>query len=151
MADDISEIVESGEPSPKVTDEEVKKTRDAMMSTSKSGRIMSDDQIRKMLEDQKNEESKVKEKPHLMHSSKSGPAMGINDLYKFMEAMQKASPNDHIESQEPLMHSSKSFSGPVFEPKELKKIIEGKNQKSNNIEDALQEEDPFSPEMKKQK
>ena len=40
-----------------VTDEEVKRMREAMLSTSKSGKVMSDDQIREMLEERKKESS----------------------------------------------------------------------------------------------
>lgn len=39
----------------------------------------------------------------------------------------------------------------LIEPKDVEGMIEGKNQKSNNIDDALQEEDPFSPNKKKEK
>lgn len=125
--EDISIIAESAEPEPKVTDEEVTRTRDMLMSTSKSGRIMSDDQIREMLENKAKlkAEMVVESKPHLMNSSKSGPAMTIDEFLRFMGAKQKASPKDDAESQEPLMHSSKSFSGPIFKPKDLEKIVEG--------------------------
>lgn len=53
--DELRKMVEDPAEA-KVTDEDVKRTRDTMMSTSKSGRIMSDDQIRKMLEERKKEE-----------------------------------------------------------------------------------------------
>jgi len=102
--EDIEEIVEGDKSAPKVTDEEVKRTRDMMMSTSKSGRIMSDDQIREMLENQKKEALKQKTDPH-------------------------------------LMPSSKSFSGPIFEPKELEKIVEGEKQDSNDQQKLLPEEE----------
>lgn len=125
--EDISKIAESADPEPKVTDEEVKRTRDMMMSTSKSGRIMSDDKIREMLEKKAKfkAEMVVESKPHLMSSSKSGPAMTLDEFLRFMEAGQKASPKDDAEIHEILMHSSKSFSGPIFKPKDLEKIVEG--------------------------
>jgi len=125
--EDISEIAGSGEPASKVTDEEVKAMRDALLSTSKSGRIMSDDKIREMLENKAKlkAEMVVESKPHLMSSSKSGPAMTLDEFLRFMEAKQKASPKEDAESHEILMHSSKSFSGPIFKPKELEKIVEG--------------------------
>jgi hypothetical protein len=80
-------------------------------------------------------------KPHLMSSSKSGPAMTLDEFFKFMEARQKATSKDDTESQEPLMHSSKSFSGPVFEPKELKKIIEGEKQEPNDLQELPPQEE----------
>ncbi len=42
-----------GQPEIVVTDEEVRATRNSMMSTSKSGIIMSEEDIRKMLEERK--------------------------------------------------------------------------------------------------
>jgi hypothetical protein len=122
-----ADIIESMDSDSKVIDEEVKAMRDALLSTSKSGRIMSDDKIREMLEKKEKlkAEMVVESKPHLMSSSKSGPAMTFDELLKFMEAKPKASPKDDAENHEILMHSSKSFSGPIFKPKELEKIVEG--------------------------
>ena len=71
---------------PTVTDEEVKRTRDMMMSTSKSGRIISDDDIRKMLEEQKKAESEIESKLRLMPSSKSiAPILEPEDVKKIVE------------------------------------------------------------------
>jgi hypothetical protein len=49
------------EPKIIVTDEEVRATRDAMMSTSKSGLIMSEEDIRKMLEEEKKAEKNTQD------------------------------------------------------------------------------------------
>lgn len=54
-----------------VTDEDVTKMREVMLSTSKSGRVMSDDQIREMLEDRKKVEPKHEKEQRFMPSSKS--------------------------------------------------------------------------------
>jgi hypothetical protein len=62
-----------------VTDEEVKRMREAMLSTSKSGKVMSDDQIREMLEERKKE---IK----LMPSSKvSSAILRSKDLEEMIE------------------------------------------------------------------
>lgn len=145
--EDISEIVESDKSVPKVTDEEVKRTRDMMMSTSKSGIIMSDDKIREMLEDQKKEELNQKSKPHLMPSSKSIDAiLRVKDVEEIIEGSKLEK-----KQETPLMHSSKSFSGPLFKPKELEKIIEGEKKDPNADPVSPPVEDPFSPTEKKEK
>ncbi len=62
---------------PTVTDEEVKRARESMLRSSKSGLIMSDDQIRAMLESQK--------KNSLMHSSKSLRAFSFEEIKQAVE------------------------------------------------------------------
>jgi hypothetical protein len=119
--DDISEIVESDESAPKVTDEEVKRMRDMMMSTSKSGRIMSDDKIREMLEDLKKEELKPKPDPHLIPSSK---VMIMEPIFDF-KTLEKIIENKKEEKKEgvELIPSSKS---PIrlLEPKDVERMME---------------------------
>jgi hypothetical protein len=117
--EDISEVVESSAPRPKVTDEEVKRTRDAMLSTSKSGRVMSDDKIREMLEGQKKEALKQKSDPHLMSSSKKIDSLLLaKDLKKIVEGEKKESKEEVI-----LIPSSKS---PIrlLDPKDVEQIVE---------------------------
>lgn len=105
---DIFEFVE--EPAvTAVADEEVEKTRNAMLSTSKSGIIMSDDEIREMLEAQKKERK-------LMPSSKS-----IDAILKPKDV------EEMVEGREPrikLIPSTKN-PGRILDMQEVQEIIEG--------------------------
>ncbi len=123
-----ADIIETMETDYIVTDEEVKRTRDMMLSTSKSGRVMSDDKIREMLEEQKKEELKHKTQKNLIPSSKSmDPILTPIDIKDFIEG------ND-VEKKAPLMHSSKAPLGPLIDQKDLENIIEGKKQDSNDLQ-----------------
>jgi hypothetical protein len=83
---------------PTVTEEEVKRKRDAMLSTSKSGVIMSDDKIREMLENEKKEELKYKKNPNLIPSSKSPiRLLEPQDVERIIER----GPSDFIKPLEP--------------------------------------------------
>jgi hypothetical protein len=62
-------------PAPLVMDEEVRVTKESMLSTSKSGIIMQDSDIRKMLDDQKTAAARQEQERLLMPSSKSIEAM----------------------------------------------------------------------------
>lgn len=105
-----------------VTDEEVKRTREAMLSTSKSGRVMSDDQIREMLEERKKEKK-------LMPSSKSIDAiLRPEDVGKLIQGSKTDKKSDSF------MHSSKAPLGPLIDQKDLETIIEGKKQDSNDLQ-----------------
>ncbi|MCE2959703.1 MAG: hypothetical protein ACK46A_08195 [Akkermansiaceae bacterium] len=117
--DDISEIVESDEGEFKVTEEEVSRMRDMMMSTSKSGRIMSDEKIREMLEDQKKEEFKHEKSRKLMPSSKSIDAILKPEDVK--EIIEGDEPKNLPELN--LIPSSKNPNR-LLEPKDVEKIIE---------------------------
>lgn len=80
-----------------VTDEEVRARREAMMSTSKSGIIMSEEDVRKMLEEQKKAAQKnhplfptVPDADDLAPSSKSpGRAISPEELRKQIESIQQ--------------------------------------------------------------
>lgn len=97
--EDVAEIVEDEPSEITVTDEEVKKMRESMLSTSKSGRIMSDDKIREMLEGQKREKAKAKAQAipeqNLLRSSKSfsGSIIEGAELKKIIEG-EKQDPSD---------------------------------------------------------
>jgi hypothetical protein len=105
-----------------VTDEEVKRTRDMMLSTSKSGIIMSDDKIREMLEAQRKERK-------LMPSSKS-----IDAILKPKDV------EEMVEGREPrikLIPSTKN-PGRILDKQEVKEIIEGeKSDFEKPVEPAL--------------
>ena len=85
------------EPKIIVTDEEVRARREAMMSTSKSGIIMSEEDVRKMLEEQKKAAQKnhqlfptVPDADDLAPSSKSpGRAISPEELRKQIESIQQ--------------------------------------------------------------
>jgi hypothetical protein len=84
------------EPKIIVTDEEVRATRDAMMSTSKSGLIMSEEDIRKMLEEEKKAEKAgptvpaVPDADDLAPSSKNpGRAISPEQLKEQIESIQQ--------------------------------------------------------------
>lgn len=105
-----ADIIETMDSDIAVTDEEVKRTREMMLSTSKSGRIMSDDKIREMLEEQKKE-------PKLMPSSKS-----IDAILKPKDV------EEMVEGREPrikLIPSTKN-PGRILDKQEVEEIIEGK-------------------------
>lgn len=88
-----------GQPEIVVTDEEVRATRDAMMSTSKSGIIMSEEDVRKMLEERKKGERDAPINPimpempdvdDLAPSSKNpGRAISPEELRKQIESIQQ--------------------------------------------------------------
>ena len=88
-----------GQPEIVVTDEEVRATRDAMMSTSKSGIIMSEEDVRKMLEERKKAERDAPINPlmpempdvdDLAPSSKSpGRAISPAELRNQIESIQQ--------------------------------------------------------------
>lgn len=111
LPDEVAEIVEGKPSEVTVTDEEVKKMRDSMLSTSKSGIIMSDDKIRELLENQK----KVK----LMPSSKSLDAVLVPlDLRGIVEG------GGSEKEKEPKLIPSTKNPIRLVEPKDLEKIIE---------------------------
>ena len=114
-ADVIEEITQETEL-PIVTDEEVKNTREAMLSTSKSGRVMSDDQIREMLENRKKFELKHEKEQRFMPSSKSIDAvLRRNDVEGLIEG-------GETEEKLPLIPSSKNPSH-LIDPEEVEKVI----------------------------
>jgi hypothetical protein len=80
----------------------------------------------------------------LMPSSKSIDAILTR---RDLEGLRRG---DEAKQRTDIMSSSKNPNR-LIEPKDVEEMIEGKNQKSNNIDDALQEEDPFSPDKKKEK
>lgn len=84
------------EPKIIVTDEEVRATRDVMMSTSKSGLIMSEEDVRKMLEEQKKAAKAgtlvptVPDTDDLAPSSKNpGRAISPEELKEQIESIQQ--------------------------------------------------------------
>jgi hypothetical protein len=84
------------EPKIIVTDEEVRATRDAMMSTSKSGLIMSEEDVRKMLEEEKKAEKAgppvpaVPDTDDLAPSSKNpGRAISPEQMKELIESIQQ--------------------------------------------------------------
>jgi len=82
----------------------------------------------------------------LMSSSKSIDAILTPSDLEGLREGHKAQNRQSID----LIPSTKSPHR-LIEPKDLEKMIEDKKQKSNNIEDVLQEEDPFSPTKKEEK
>jgi hypothetical protein len=89
----------AAEPSIIVTDEEVRATRERMLSSSKSGLVMSEEDVRKMLEKRKKEEMKGAENPlqklapeaeDLVPSTKSpGRAITPEGLRRGVDAIQR--------------------------------------------------------------
>lgn len=116
---EADEFIDSPHSQSNVTDEEVKRTRDMMMSTSKSGKIMSDDKIREMLEDRKKEELKLKKEQKLMPSSKSIDAiLSRRDVQEIIESSKTEN------QQEPNLIPSSKNPSRLLDPKEVEKIIE---------------------------
>ena len=86
-----------------VTDEEVKRTRDNMLFSSKSGVVMSEADVRKMLEEEKQMQANDPPEPEptvtdqqvreirerMMTSSKSGRIMSEEDVRKMLEKQLK--------------------------------------------------------------
>lgn len=79
-----------------VTDEEVRATRELMLSSSKSGLIMSEEDIRKMLEEKKKAEKEGPPSPpapdaHNLAPSSKNPSRVIppGELKQFMESRQQ--------------------------------------------------------------
>lgn len=136
-ADEAIDIID-GSIFSKVTDEEVKRTRDMMMLGSKSGRVMSDEEIRKMLENQK--------KPRkLMPSSKSIDAiLRPDDVKEVIEG------SGAEKKQAPLMHSSK-VSSAILRAKDVEEIIEPEKRDPHAKQEVPPQEDPFAPSEEKAK
>ncbi len=90
---EVSDVVENPFQ-PKVTDAEAKAKREILMNSSKSAIMVSDDEVRKMLE-----QPVGIVKPHLMHSSKSiiMPVFGKSDMEKIIEG-EKQAPNTEGET-----------------------------------------------------
>jgi hypothetical protein len=146
--EDIQEIVESDKSASKVTDEEVKRTRDMMMSTSKSGRIMSDEKIREMLEQQKKEELEYKKDRKLMPSSKSIDAiLKPKDVKEIIEGDESGS------RQEPKLIPSSKNPIRLLEPKDVERIVEGGGSDFIKPQEPQlpPQEDPFAPAKEKDK
>jgi hypothetical protein len=127
---------------------------DDMQFSSKSGPMMSPDDLKKLDGKGANDfktpiegnPAKSLESRDLMSSSKSIDAiLTPSDL----EGLRVGDFAKHRQSID-LIPSTKSPHR-LIEPKDLEKMIEDKKQKSNNIEDVIQEEDPFSPTKKKDK
>lgn len=125
---------------------------DDMQFSSKSGPMMSPDDVKQLDNKGANdfktpiEGNPVKspESRDLMSSSKSIDAiLTPSDLEGLREGNKAKQRID-------LIPSTKNPNR-LIEPKDLEKMIEDKNQKSNNIEDVLQQEDPFSPTRKIEK
>ena len=125
---------------------------DDMQFSSKSGPMMSKDDVKQL--DKKGASDfkapiegipvKSLESGDLIPSSKSIDAILTR---RDLEGLRRG---DEAKQRTDIMSSSKNPNR-LIEPKDLEKMIEGKNQKSNNIEDVLQEEDPFSSNKKKEK
>ena len=127
---------------------------DDMQFSSKSGPMMSPDDVKKLdgkgvydfiipVEGDPVESPKSRD---LMSSSKSIDAILTPSDLEGLREGHKAKNRQSID----LIPSTKNPHR-LIEPKDLEKMIEDKNQKSNNIEDVLPQEDPFSPNKKKEK
>ncbi len=110
-SEDIAKMVEDKSSGIKITDEEVKKTREQMMMSSKLGFVMSEEEVRKMLEDRAKEEEKTKVEPAkenpskviisdeevkrmrdmMMSTSKSGRIMSDDKIREMLEEQKKES------------------------------------------------------------
>jgi len=118
---------------PKHTQEDDKISPKKMQGSSKMKVIVTADIIEDITsEDDNIVGDKVPDGDALIFSSKSGLVDSKAWLDMISELRKKADLNSELE--EPLMHSSKSFIGPVFEPKELKNIIEGKKQDPTDLQ-----------------
>jgi hypothetical protein len=124
-----------------VTDDEVRAVRESMLSTSKSGRIMKDDDIRKLLEAQKSAGMELKASPpgSVFIPSTKNPSRIIppSDLKNLIENNGEPSAPNHPLPQN-LAPSSKSFS-PVFPSPDLKKLIQKSEEKSRETPDESKE------------
>jgi hypothetical protein len=125
---------------------------DDMQFSSKSGPMMSPDDVKQLDNKGANDFKapvegipvKSSESRDLMSSSKSIDAiLSPSDLEGLREGNKTKQRID-------LIPSTKNPNR-LIEPKDLEKMIEDKNQKSNNIEDVLLKEDPFSSNKKKDK
>lgn len=123
-----------------VTDEEVAAQRELLLNSSKSGRVMSDTAIRKMLEDKKRPAATKAPKEgsqdpkHLIPSSKSidsvlGPAelKDLKDVLPLFRQENSVPPKEEPKTPSPapemLIPSSKS--APIFRtPEEVKNAVE---------------------------
>lgn len=123
-----------------------------MQFSTKSGPMMSPDDVKQLDRKGANdfkapvEGNPVKslESRDLIPSSKSIDAIITpRDLEGLREGSEARQRRD-------IMSSSKNPHR-LIDPKDVEEMIEGKNQKTNNIDDALEEEDPFSPNKKKEK
>jgi hypothetical protein len=117
----------------KQAEEEEKISPKKMQGSSKMAVIVTADIIENIsTEDNYIVEDKVPNGDTLLFSPKWGAVDSKTWLDMISDVKINAGLNSELEGS--LMHSSKSFIGPVFEPKELKEIIEGENQEANEIQ-----------------
>lgn len=132
---------------PVVTDEEVRVMKESMLSTSKSGIIMRDGDIRKMLEAQRAAGSETKPLPQgagLIPSSKSAtsiiPPSDLKDLIekKRQQTPSAPEPSPNKPSPQNLAPSSKSIDA-ILTASDLKKLVDKtKQEPRENPDDAPQ-------------
>lgn len=116
---------------------------ESMLPSSKLRVIVNANLIKEITpEDDNIVEDQTPNKDTLLFSSKQGPVDSKPWLDMYFKKREKVGSNSVLEA--PLMHSSKSFSGPIFKPKDLEKIIEPEKRDPNAEQVLPPQKDPFA-------